>query len=113
MFNPFIADLVDHSSGNIITIEDPNYDQLLKLGYNEDRSTEITKYVTDYYHQLYFYELIWRNAELLKTDFYFLPDIKISESKHLQLLNYRQKLRDYPRQNSIPYRRPVRPDWLN
>lgn len=113
MFNPFIADLVDYSSGKIVTIEDPDYDQLIKLGYSEEKAKEITNYVSDYYHQLYFYELIWRNSELLKTDFYFLPDVKISKSEHQQLLDYRQQLRDYPRQNSIPYRRPIQPDWFN
>ena len=113
MFNPFVAEFVDHLSGKIVIIEDPDYDQLLKLGYNKAKAKEITQHVTDYYHQLYFYELIWRNAELLKTDFYFLPDVKISELKHSQLLVYRQQLRDYPRQNSIPYRRPIRPDWFN
>lgn len=109
---PFIAELINHATGEIVIIEDPDSRQLVELGYSQERADEIAAYVIEYYKQLYFYELAWRQKELLNTDYYFMPDVELTEEQRTLLISYRQKLRDYPRQNLIPYRRPNSPTWI-
>lgn len=112
MLTAFKAELMNHTTGDPVIIEDPDYDQLLALGYSDDRAKEVADSVVDYYQQLYFYEVIWRDRELSATDFYWLPDVQVQDTQRQDMLNYRKQLRDYPRQMPIPYRRPVRPVWF-
>ena len=53
----------------------------------------------------------WRDNELRDTDRFMLSDYPISASNLSNIKEYRQELRDYPKNRSTPHlwRKPVRP----
>lgn len=57
----------------------------------------------------------WRDGVIARTDYLVMPDYPITDSARSEVLDYRQKLRDWPAHEAFPEQRarPRPPDWLD
>lgn len=59
-------------------------------------------------------ERVWRDDAISRTDYLAMPDYPITDDAKLEILEYRQKLRDWPSADEFPNKefRPSAPSWL-
>lgn len=95
-----------------VIYENPTKEIILSCGYDHDAVERISNKITNHYINMVPQEAKWRDDEIKRTDFIFLPDTKFTPEQLEVMKEYRQALRDYPRQCEIPYVRPIKPSFF-